>query len=313
VEELEAAEQSASAEMGTSGADLQGDASHEETSQPAGEGELLTAELVAASQPFVGQWNRLVSTTNWDKGRIILEWRQALLAQEAIVTEYSDEAWARLVGGVTGQHVGRLRRVYQRFGSTQVQYAGLYWSHFQAALDWTDAEMWLEGAVQQNWSVSRMREQRWETLGAIATDKPRSEDVIANEQDEDFEPARNQPPEVSAKYEDVSGDVSSGPTHEGSDFGDEPGGGPSSTTSYADRDLSTSEAAAPAAPLDLIRPFADLPALPDDLADALEQFKLAILHHKTDGWREVPVADLLRWIDALKVLATAPSPANAPF
>ena len=24
---------------------------------------------------FVGQWQRLVSTTNWDKGRIICQWR----------------------------------------------------------------------------------------------------------------------------------------------------------------------------------------------------------------------------------------------
>lgn len=272
--------------------------------------DLLTAELIAASQPFVGQWNRLVSTTNWDKGRIIADWRQALVAQEAQVTEYSDEAWGRLVGGVTGQHVGRLRRVFQRFGSTQHQYAGLYWSHFQAALDWNDAEMWLEGAVQQNWSVARMREQRWETLGAIAADKPRSEDVVANEQDEDFEPARNQPPELATKYEDVKGDVAPGPRHEGSDFGDE-GGSSSTGTSFADRDFASGKAEAE--PLDLVRPFANLPTLPDDLADALEQFKLAILHHKTDGWREISAVDVVRTIEALKVLCTAPSPASAPF
>lgn len=272
--------------------------------------ELLTAELIAASQPFVGQWNRLVSTTNWDKGRIIADWRQALVAQEAQVTEYSDEAWGRLVGGVTGQHVGRLRRVFQRFGSTQQQYAGLYWSHFQAALDWNDAEMWLEGAVQQNWSVARMREQRWETLGAVAADKPRTEDVVANEQDEDFEPARNQPPELATKYEDVNGDVSPGPRHEGSDFGDEESGA-STGTAFADRDYATGKAEAE--PLDLVRPFANLPTLPDDLADALEQFKLAILHHKTDGWREIAAVDVIRTLEALKVLCTAPSPESAPF
>lgn len=272
--------------------------------------ELLTAELIAASQPFVGQWNRLVSTTNWDKGRIIADWRQALVAQEAQVTEYSDEAWGRLVGGVTGQHVGRLRRVFQRFGATQQQYAGLYWSHFQAALDWNDAEMWLEGAVQQNWSVARMREQRWETLGAVAADKPRTEDVVANEQDEDFEPARNQPPELTAKYEDVQADIPTGPRHEGSDFGDE-GSNSSTGTSFADRDYATGKTAAE--PLDLVRPFADLPTLPDDLADALEQFKLAILHHKTDGWREIAAVDVIRTLEALKILCTAPSPENAPF
>jgi hypothetical protein len=272
--------------------------------------ELLTAELIAASQPFVGQWNRLVSTTNWDKGRIIADWRQALVAQDAQVTEYSDEAWGRLVGGVTGQHVGRLRRVFQRFGSTQQQYAGLYWSHFQAALDWNDAEMWLEGAVQQNWSVARMREQRWETLGAVAADKPRTEDVVANEQDEDFEPARNQPPELATKYEDVNGDVPSGPRHEGSDFGDDEGGS-STGTAFADRDYASGTTEAE--PLDLVRPFANLPQLPDDLADAVEQFKLAILHHKTDGWREIAAVDVIRTLEALKVLCTAPSPESAPF
>lgn len=271
--------------------------------------EVLTEELVAASQPFVGQWNRLVSTTNWDKGRIITDWRQALLAQNAIVTEYSDEAWARLVGGVTGQHVGRLRRVFQRFGKTQQQYAGLFWSHFQAALDWADAEMWLEGAVQQSWSVARMRDQRWETLGAVAADKPRAEDVIANEQDEDFEPARKQSPDVATRLSDVQGEIPGGPRHEGSDFGDEESR--STGRALADRDEATDRA--PTEPLDLVRPFADLPTLPDDLADAFDQFKLAILHHKTSGWQQVSADDVLRSLDALKVLCTAPSPESAPF
>ncbi|WP_254509711.1 hypothetical protein [Anatilimnocola floriformis] len=276
------------------------------------ETELLTPELIEASQPFVGQWNRLVSTTNWDKGQIINEWRLALVAQDARVTEYSDEAWGRLVGGVTGQHVGRLRRVFQRFGGTQKQYAGLFWSHFQAALDWNDAEMWLEGAVQQDWSVSNMREKRWETLGAIATDKPRQDDVIVADKDEDFEPARNQSPDLAAKYEDVNGDVPSGPRHEGSDFGEGPPSNSSATTdSFADRDYTTGKPTSE--PIDLVRPFANLPALPDDLGDALEQFKLAILHHKTDGWRQVASNDVLYALEALKVLCTAPSTEEAPF
>ena len=82
---------------------------------------------------YVGQWNRLVSTTNWEKGRIICQWREALLAAGAPVTDYSDEAWAQLVGGVTSQHVGRLRRVSQRFGGDFDQYPGLYWSFSENA------------------------------------------------------------------------------------------------------------------------------------------------------------------------------------
>src|SRR5262249_3070691 len=101
----------------------------------------LSDSLIEASQPYVGRWSRVISTTKWEQGRRIVEWREALVAQEVPVSEYSDEAWSRLVGGVTGQHVGRLRRVYQRFGASQEKYPGLYWSHFQAALDWNDAEM----------------------------------------------------------------------------------------------------------------------------------------------------------------------------
>ena len=119
----------------------------------------------AVGEQFVGQWNRLVSTTNWEKGRIICHWRDALMTSGTAVTEYSDESWAQLVGGVTSQHVGRLRRVYQRFGEAREEYDGLFWSHFQAALDWDDAEMWLEGAIHNEWSISQMRGKRWEALG----------------------------------------------------------------------------------------------------------------------------------------------------
>ena len=93
--------------------------------------------------------------------------------------EYSDETWSRQVGSVTPQHVGRLRRVYERFGQVYDGYDdGLYWSHFQAALDWNDAEMWLEGAVQNDWSISEMRRTRWETLGGAAELQPREEDIV---------------------------------------------------------------------------------------------------------------------------------------
>ncbi|MDE0817154.1 MAG: hypothetical protein OSA92_05810 [Pirellulaceae bacterium] len=74
--------------------------------------------LQATSAPFVGAWQALVSQTNWEKGKIILDWREALVAADAPVHEYSDESWATLVErSVTGQHVGRLRRVYQQFGA----------------------------------------------------------------------------------------------------------------------------------------------------------------------------------------------------
>jgi hypothetical protein len=245
----------------------------------------LSDSLVAASQPYVGRWSRLVSTTNWEKGRIIVEWREALVAQGVPVTEYSDEAWGRLVGGVTGQHVGRLRRVSQRFGHVQEHYPGLYWSHFQAAIDWDDAEMWLEGARQSGWSVAQMREQRWTTLGKLEADRPRADDVIPSETDEDFEPTRNLSPPITGEYSEVTG-----PRYDGPDFGEEPSGAVAEWT--ADTDSAPS--------VELVRPF-------ENLAEAFDSMKLAILRHKRDAWHAIAAADVLRSLDALKTLVTAPS------
>ena len=41
---------------------------------------------------FVGQWSRLVSTTNWAKGRIICEWREAIELAGACLLYTSDAA-----------------------------------------------------------------------------------------------------------------------------------------------------------------------------------------------------------------------------
>lgn len=259
------------------------------------------AELDEASLPFVGRWNQLVSNTNWEKGRIIYQWRDALIASDAATTEYSDEAWSRRVGGVTGQHVGRLRRVYQRFGETHEEYAGLYWSHFQAGLDWDDAEMWLEGAVQNSWSVSQMRHQRWDAMGALEEERPEDDEIVTNELDEDFEPATNEPP--STREMSTTEDVQLGPREEGPDFGDDERSDHASSDSgaavYAD-DVGEST-------VEFVRPFADLKDLPEDLADAFEAFKLAILHHKIKQWEDISREDVLGSLEALKQLAMAPS------
>lgn len=257
------------------------------------------------SQPFVGKWNQLVSTTNWEKGRIIFQWRDALVTAEAPATEYSDEAWATRVGGVTGQHVGRLRRVYQRFGTVYDDYEDLFWSHFHAALDWDDAEMWLEGAVQNRWSVSQMRNQRWETLGQPQSMKPDDNDIVTAEKDEDFEPATNETPEkLLGKLEDIY----SGPRHEGPDFGDEDDVATASTDEPGAAIYSDGEEKS----IDFVRPFANISELPEDLAEAFETFKLAILRHKLNEWQEISRDDVLAGLDALKELVVAPS-ADAPF
>jgi hypothetical protein len=259
----------------------------------------LEEQTLVASEPYIGKWNRLVSTTNWEKGRIICQWREVLEASGAPVTAYSDETWSRLVGGVTGQHVGRLRRIYQRFGEKQSQYAGLYWSHFFAAGDWDDAEMWLEGAVQNRWSVSQMRAQRWETLGQVAGEQP-TDDVVVADRDEDLTASSAREalaPNVNNEYADAPG-----PRHEGPDFGDDDG-----ATARGDGASYVSAVDGEGTAVDLVRPFADLPALPDDLSEALDHFKLALLRHKTAGWEEVSRDVALQTLDALRALVLAPS------
>jgi hypothetical protein len=271
----------------------------------------LSPQLTQASQPYIGEWNQLVSTTNWEKGRIIAAWRGSLIDAEASPAEYADEAWGRLVGGVTGQHVGRLRRVYQRFGQVYTQYRSLYWSHFQAAIDWEDAEMWLEGAVQSEWSVSQMRKQRWETLGAVAADEPRAEDAIASELDEDFEPAQEQSPiptELKAQY----GEIPSGPLHEGPDFGEEGQGG-YAPADDAEASASAGEPLEAAQAVDRVRPFEALADLPEEVLEAIERFKLLILKHRREGWQELTQSDMVGALEALKQLALAPADEAAPF
>jgi len=246
------------------------------------------------SAEYLGRWHRLVSTTNWEKGRIIHAWRRALLDAGAPAGCYSDEAWSRRAGSVSAQHVGRLRRVYERFGRVQEQYGGLYWSHFQAAVDWPDAEMWLEGAVQNGWSVAAMRQQRWQALGAAAELKPRDEDIIQAEFDEDAGPAADAPlPETIGQSLGV---VQAAGTN--AEVATGPAGVPDS--------LDVSEVLAEAAVAEPFRPFADLGPLPPDLSEAFESFKLAILHHKLSGWQEVACDDVVAALQALQQLALAP-------
>lgn len=258
-----------------------------------------------ASEPYVGRWHHLVSVTNWEKGRIVCEWREALIRTGASASDYSDEAWSRRVGSVSCQHVGRLRRVYQRFGDVYEDYRGLYWSHFHAAVDWHDAELWLEGAVQNGWSVAQMRGQRWQALGAPAELKPRDEDIITADLDEDVNPAWDADPRtVLAQLADVREVVPVGqPASPEAEIG--------SCAESCRADVVPSEAcdelgtAVDGAVRN--RPFAHLAPLPDDLAEAREAFKVAILAHRLDGWRQVARDDVLRTLDALKQLAQAPA------
>ncbi len=257
------------------------------------------------SQEFVGRWSALISTTNWEKGQIIAQWRDALMGSQSPSAAYSDEAWSRRVGGVSSQHVGRLRRVYERFGATCSSYAGIYWSHFLAALDWDDAELWLEGALQSQWSVSQMRRTRWESMGSDPQLEPQQETVSSSAMvdfDEDYTPLAEADSDTGAQ--DGPRSVAEGPRPDGPDFGDESDlGGPYSMLADekdADDDglpWDTENVAVPESP------FVKLPSLPVDMAEALEQFKLAIIRHRASNWADVSQADVQLALDALKTFA----------
>jgi len=253
--------------------------------------------LETTSAEYLGRWNRLVSTTNWEKGRIICQWRQSLIEAGATPEGYTDEAWSRRVGHVSPQHVGRLRRVFARFGTTFEQYEGLYWSHFQAALDWPDAEMWLEGAVQSGWTVAAMRQQRWQTSNGPPEEKPREEDIFTAEFDEDVEVVDQPLPETLCESVATVQDAETA--------------GPSTAESSA---LASDEAGVHAASdlpfeepsVEPFRPFENLAELPPDLGEAFELFKLAIVNHKLSKWREISLDDVVATLEALKQLALAP-------
>ncbi len=253
---------------------------------------------IELSEPFVTRWTVLVSTTNWEKGAIICAWRKELEAQDAPISSYSDEAWGRRVGGVTSQHVGRLRRVYQRFGTSHSTYPKLYWTHFLAALDWDDAEMWLEGAAQSQWSVSQMRQTRWQSMGGDPQSQPIEDEIVSASIDEDFSPSADTM--VKEKPADNDREIPTGPRYDEPDFGEESDATAAIADTDGDDELPWEETSEPG---EIVSPFASLPALPVDVADALEQFKLAIIRHRSSEWAEISREDMVQTLDALRIFA----------
>ena len=187
--------------------------------------------------------------------------------------------------------------MHERFLPLRESFPGLYWSHYQAALDWNDAEMWLEGAVQNKWSVQAMREQRLEATGGRKEDL--GDEQPAAEFDEDAAGGESTEPTGA---EQLLGDLIGPNLDEGPDFGDE-----TPTQKDAERNTSagdgmeiTGQEGAVA-----VAPFEDMPELPVDLAEAVELMKLAILRHKSKGWRDVTLEDVLYVFNALKQMALA--------
>lgn len=255
-------------------------------------GNEVSAAASQASIKHIGRWRELVSTTNWEKGKIITEWRQDLIDGGAAQMEYSDEAWSQLVGDVTSQHVGRLRRVHERFHATWPSYEGLYWTHFLAALDWDDAEMWLEGALQNHWSVSKMRLQRWETLGSAPDEEPLDSQIVSDESVVD--PILNED-RSDLTIEDVASLGSAGASKT-SDATKNDKKKTVSDSGIIIEEISGYATELPAEPLESLDDF------PDDFVDAFEDFRHVILDYKRNGWKEIKREDVVQSLDSLRLI-----------
>ena len=214
---------------------------------------------------------------------------------DAPAAEYSDEAWSQLVGDVTAQHVGRLRRVHERFAKTWQSYEGLYWTHFLAALDWDDAEMWLEGALQNHWSVAKMRRQRWETLGSVAADEPLDAQIVAEEADLDPFLEAGTPSDLYIEDVENVARLKLPRPHTRIPAG----------RNNRKRKRTTDRIVEPIIALPsgvAAEPLESLDDFPEDFVDAFEDFRHVILQHKKSGWQELTREDVLQSLESLRLV-----------
>ena len=159
--------------------------------------------------------------------------------------------------------------------------------------------MWLEGAIQNEWSVSKMRNSRWETMGKRPEDRPLVEQIVITEPDEE-----SQLVAAATKDDKLDGEYNDGPRHDGPDFGDEPKGGSKAGGKDDDDDLVSAVSESTGVK---VKPFEAYDDLPADIQSAANAFKIAIIKHKVDEWSEISLDDLHGLLDALKKLATAAS------
>ena len=244
------------------------------------------------SDQYCQQWDKLVSTTNWTKGKIICQWREKLQATGFSAHHYSDEAWSRRVGNVTPQHTGRLRKVFVRFGTVQEEYPKLYWSHFLSALDWETPEIWLEGAQRNRWSVSEMRNMQSTTMRQVETTEMQEDDILlANLTDHVVQPiaGANRP----------SGLPESGPAS-------------SATDAFKDTESESGLESHPAnqtAVSPLVAAKEDSMAiddLPRDFRRVFSRLETMIRKHQASGWESVKPKTLLLQLEKLKALINSP-------
>ena len=265
---------------------------------------------------YVGFWNRLVSQTNWEKGKVIHTWRMRLMDAGLPRNIYSDDTIAKRIGNVSGQHVGRLRRVYEQFNE-QERLPGLYWSHYQAALDWEDAARWLQKASEEGLSVASMRIARWEEYGAPADRRPKESEIVSAEPDEDVNPFNDSNVDYMNTGDPESSEGKGGrsrkkakPDSEYDTIHDTGRGGQTGVRDEAEMDEVDPSGSVRSSVWkkfgtntgDVLNTINQMGPLPDDLADAFELLKVAILSHKLTKWAEVKPELILSCLGAMQAV-----------
>ena len=265
---------------------------------------LLSSPVIEeVSSDFISSWNRLISMTNWEKGKLIHNWRTKLIENGLPRQVYSDESLAKRLGNVSGQHIGRLRRVFERFNTTFEKYSGLFWSHFQAVLDWEDAEAWLADASVNQWSVASMRLLRWEAIGSPTGQKPNDADIVMSEPDEDVNPYNDSDTVLDGNRRSVEPnrdkEKKRGQGAGGRGQNDEPR---TSEISHGTGGRNSDDYGEFSSPAEAFAQMKQMKDLPEDLKEAFELLKVVILSHKVSGWREVAPQRILTFLNAMKVV-----------
>ena len=278
------------------------------TTQAASPESIVLAERIAVE--YVGFWNRLISRTNWEKGKVILTWRTKLIEAGLPRSLWSDESLSQRIGNVSSQHVGRLRRVYERFGDAEryaenPEYSRLYWSHFQAALDWEDADQWLKKASDESLSVAQMRIARWESLGAPADKTPKPEEIVTSEYDEDVSPMNDSDIDSDGGLVDLGASKrtqSQDDEKEQENNAEEPKTEPSYEAAPEGKDVWLLK---PKLTGEVLQKMRDLPELPQVLAEPVDAIKRAVLELRLGGWSEQQRDAAVAWLRALADLITS--------
>ena len=252
---------------------------------------------------YVGFWNALVSKTNWEKGKVIHQWRAKLIEEGLPRRIYSDETIAQRIGNVSPQHVGRLRRVYERFGESE-PLPNLYWSHYQAALDWEDADEWLSKASSEKLSVAQTRIARWEKTGAKLSHKPKEEDIVDSEKDEDVNPYNDSDSALTGSeiITPTSGSLTSDGSKKKSKKKKDAQGGQGSLGEYGGETEPWEGSSTSFTTSDVLDAISQLATLPEDLSESLEAVKIAILSHKLTGWKDVQPEQIAAYLSEFKRL-----------